>query len=117
MRRIALYTETTGLNPIDGHRIVEIGCIELDINMPTGKEWHAYVNPERKMPEAAFAVHGLSESFLLKKPIFKDIAQDFINFINGELQKKLERSGNLKIMKAQKILLPFHDRNIDKCLK
>ena len=83
MRRIALDTETTGLNPLDGHRIVEIGCIELDINMPTGKEWHAYVNPERAMPEAAFAVHGLSESFLLKKPIFKDIAQDFINFING----------------------------------
>ena len=83
MRRIALDTETTGLNPLDGHRIVEIGCIELDINMPTGKEWHAYVNPERTMPEAAFAVHGLSESFLLKKPIFKDIAQDFIGFING----------------------------------
>ena len=82
MRRIALDTETTGLNPLDGHRIVEIGCIELDVNVPTGKEWHAYVNPERTIPEAAFAVHGLSESFLLKKPIFKDIAQDFMAFNN-----------------------------------
>ena len=83
MRRIALDTETTGLNPLDGHRIVEIGCIELDVNIPTGKEWHAYVNPQRAMPEAAFAVHGLSEAFLLKKPLFKDIAKDFFNFITG----------------------------------
>jgi len=83
MRRIALDTETTGLNPLDGHRIVEIGCIELEENIPTGKEWHTYLNPERPMPEAAFAVHGLSEEFLLNKPIFKNIAKDFINFING----------------------------------
>ena len=83
MRRIALDTETTGLNPLDGHRIVEIGCIELDVNIPTGKEWHAYVNPQRAMPEAAFAVHGLSEAFLLKKPLFKDVAKDFFNFIAG----------------------------------
>ena len=83
MRRIALDTETTGLNPLDGHRIVEIGCIELDVNIPTGKEWHAYVNPQRAMPEAAFAVHGLSEAFLLKKPLFKDIAKDFFDFITG----------------------------------
>ena len=83
MRRIVLDTETTGLNPLDGHRIVEIGCIELDVNIPTGKEWHVYVNPQRAMPEAAFAVHGLSEAFLLKKPLFKDIAKDFFNFITG----------------------------------
>ena len=83
MRRIALDTETTGLNPLDGHRIVEIGCVELDINIPTGKEWHTYLNPERKVPEAAFAVHGLSEEFLLKKPRFKDIASNFIDFIDG----------------------------------
>ena len=83
MRRITLDTETTGLNPSEGHRIVEIGCIELEENIPTGKEWHAYINPERSMPEAAFAVHGLSEEFLLKQPIFKDIATDFLNFING----------------------------------
>tara|TARA_B100001175_G_scaffold317317_1_gene333783 strand:+ start:2744 stop:3427 length:684 start_codon:yes stop_codon:yes gene_type:complete len=83
MRRIALDTETTGLNPQDGHRIVEIGCVELDVNIPTGKEWHSYVNPERMMPEAAFAVHGLSEDFLKKEPKFKDIAKGFISFIEG----------------------------------
>ena len=83
MRRIALDTETTGLNPSEGHRIVEIGCVELDENIPTGKVWHAYINPERTMPEAAFAVHGLSEEFLLKKPVFKDIVKDFMGFING----------------------------------
>ncbi len=83
MRRIALDTETTGLNPLDGHRIVEIGCVELDINIPTGKEWHTYLNPKRTMPEAAFAVHGLSDSFLADQPLFKDISYDFLEFIEG----------------------------------
>ena len=83
MRRIALDTETTGLNPLDGHRIVEIGCVELDINIPTGKEWHTYLNPQRSMPEAAFAVHGLDDNFLSDKPLFKNISSDFLNFIKG----------------------------------
>ena len=83
MRRIALDTETTGLSPKDGHRIVEIGCVELDGNIPTGNEWHSYVNPDRAMPEAAFAVHGLSEEFLQKEPKFKDIVEDFLSFIKG----------------------------------
>lgn len=83
MRRIALDTETTGLSPKEGHRVVEIGCVELDGNIPTGNEWHSYVNPDRAMPEAAFAVHGLSEEFLKKKPRFKDIAEDFLRFIKG----------------------------------
>ena len=83
MRRIALDTETTGLSPKEGHRVVEIGCVELDGNIPTGNEWHSYVNPDRAMPEAAFAVHGLSEEFLKKEPRFKDIAEDFLRFIKG----------------------------------
>jgi len=83
MRRIALDTETTGLNPIDGHRVVEIGCIELDNNIPTGKEWHTYLNPERSMPEAAFAVHGLGDKFLSNKPLFKDVSSELLNFIKG----------------------------------
>ena len=83
MRRIALDTETTGLSPKDGHRVVEIGCVELDGNIPTGNEWHSYVNPDRAMPEAAFAVHGLSEEFLQKEPRFRDIAEDFLRFIKG----------------------------------
>ncbi|HIG08341.1 MAG TPA: DNA polymerase III subunit epsilon [Alphaproteobacteria bacterium] len=83
MRRIALDTETTGLNPIEGHRVVEIGCVELDNNIPTGKEWHTYLNPERSMPEAALAVHGLDDNFLSDKPLFKDISLELLNFIEG----------------------------------
>ena len=83
MRRVALDTETTGLNPLDGHRIVEIGCVELDNNIPTGKEWHTYLNPERNMPEAAQAVHGLDDKFLSNKPLFKEISTELLNFIEG----------------------------------
>ena len=83
MRRVALDTETTGLNPLNGHRIVEIGCVELDDNIPTGKEWHSYLNPERSVPEAAEAVHGLSTKFLSDKPLFSDISDDFLVFIEG----------------------------------
>ena len=83
MRRIALDTETTGLNPLSGHRIVEIGCVELNGNIPTGKEWHSYLNPEREVPEAAEAVHGLSTKFLSDKPFFKDISDDLLLFLEG----------------------------------
>jgi len=83
MRRVVLDTETTGLNPLSGHRIVEIGCVELDDNIPTGKEWHSYVNPERNVPEAAEAVHGLSTKFLSDKPLFSDISDDLLLFIEG----------------------------------
>ena len=81
MREIVLDTETTGLDPHNGHRIVEIGCIELLNRLPTGKIYHQYINPERKMPADAFSVHGLSDEFLQNKPIFSDIATDFIFFI------------------------------------
>ena len=83
MRRVALDTETTGLNPLNGHRIVEIGCVELDDNIPTGKEWHSYLNPERSVPEAAEAVHGLSTKFLSDKPLFSDVSENFLMFIEG----------------------------------
>ncbi len=81
MREIVLDTETTGLNPLGGHRIVEIGCIELVNHLATGKTYHQYINPERDMPEEAFAVHGLSEEFLSKQPKFAEIADDFLDFI------------------------------------
>ena len=81
MREIVLDTETTGLNPLGGHRVVEIGCIELDNHVATDKTFHKYINPERDMPEAAFAVHGLSEEFLGGQPLFADIADDFLDFI------------------------------------
>ena len=86
MRRIALDTETTGLSPLSGHRIVEIGCVELDGNIPTGKEWHTYLNPERDVPEAAQSVHGLSNNFLSDKPLFKDMSDELLLFLgNAEL--------------------------------
>ncbi len=81
MREIVLDTETTGLDPAAGHRIVEIGCIELFNHVPTGKTYHQYVNPERDMPAEAERVHGLSEDFLSGHPIFSDIAAAFLDFI------------------------------------
>jgi len=81
MREISLDTETTGLDPKDGHRIVEIGCVEIIDKIKTGNVFHIYINPERDMPESAFKVHGISEDFLKDKPKFTDIAGDFINFI------------------------------------
>ncbi len=81
MREIVLDTETTGLDPKSGDRVVEIGCIELLNHMPTGKTYHCYVNPERSMPEGAFEVHGLSEEFLSDKPVFAGVVDDFLAFI------------------------------------
>ena len=80
-REIVLDTETTGLAPETGDRIVEIGCVELINHLPTGKNYHAYINPERDMPEGAFRVHGLSEEFLSEKPLFDDVAGEFSTFI------------------------------------
>ena len=84
MKEIILDTETTGLSISEGHRIVEIGCIELDNLIPTSKKFHCYLNPERKVSEKAFKVHGYTDEFLLTKKKFKEIADDFINFINNK---------------------------------
>jgi DNA polymerase-3 subunit epsilon len=81
-REIVLDTETTGLDPMQGHRVVEIGCLELLNHMPTGRTFHVYLNPDRDMPTAAFQVHGLSEEFLSDQPRFKDVADDFLAFID-----------------------------------
>jgi len=82
MREISLDTETTGLNPKKGDRVVEIGCVEMINHIATGEVFHVYVNPERDMPEGAFNVHGLSEEFLQDKPLFATIADDFLAFID-----------------------------------
>ncbi|NNE82378.1 MAG: DNA polymerase III subunit epsilon [Alphaproteobacteria bacterium] len=84
MREVILDTETTGLDPSSGDRIVEIGCIETDNHMPTGAFYHCYVDPERDMPEGAFAVHGLSSEFLADKPKFAEIAGPFLEFIGDD---------------------------------
>lgn len=81
MREIVLDTETTGFEPEQGDRIVEIGAVELRNHMPTGRTYHQYINPERAMPQDAFEVHGLGDDFLRDKPVFAAIAQDFLNFV------------------------------------
>ncbi len=106
MREIVLDTETTGLDPLDGHRLVEVGCVELINGIPSGQTFHAYFNPERSMPAEAFAVHGLSDEFLKDKPFFAESADELIAFLGdaplvihnaafdlGFLNAELERAG------------------------
>jgi len=106
MREIVFDTETTGLDPLQGDRLVEIGCIELVNRFPTGKTFHFYFNPERDMPEAAFRVHGLSIDFLKDKPLFAEKAEELMAFLGdaqlvahnamfdlGFLNAELERAG------------------------
>ena len=84
MKEIVLDTETTGISVKDGHRVVEIGCIELDNLIPTQKKFHSYLNPERKVSEKAMEVHGYSDDFLSDKNKFKEVVNDFLNFIEGK---------------------------------
>jgi DNA polymerase III subunit epsilon len=83
VRQIVLDTETTGLEPSEGHRIIEIGCVELLNRKLTGNHYHQYIKPEREIDEGAIEVHGITNEFLADKPVFADIAQDFIEFIDG----------------------------------
>ena len=116
MREIILDTETTGLNPVDGHRVVEIGALELVNKFPTGRTYHVYLDPEREMPAEAEAVHGLSGAFLKGKPLFKNIAGEFLEFIEGAvliihnaafdtgfLNAELNAAGHAKIQPEQVI--------------
>jgi DNA polymerase III subunit epsilon len=84
MREIVIDTETTGLDPQDGHRIVEIACLELIHHVPTGRKFHCYVNPEREMPPDAMAVHGLDAAFLAGQQLFAAVADELIEFIAGD---------------------------------
>ena len=81
MREIVFDTETTGLDPYQGDRLVEIGCVELINGFPTGQSFHRYLNPERDVPEGAFKVHGLSREFLMDKPVFAEVCDDFLGFV------------------------------------
>ncbi len=85
IREIVLDTETTGLSPRDGHRIVEIGAVELINHMPSGQNFHVYLDPQRDMPKEAEAVHGLSAAFLKGKPLFASVAEDFVRFIGDSV--------------------------------
>jgi DNA polymerase-3 subunit epsilon len=92
MREIVLDTETTGLDPYQGHRIVEIGCVELVNRIPSGATFHAYLNPERDMPAEARAVHGLTAEFLSDKPFFADVVDDFVAFL-GDASLVIHNAG------------------------
>lgn len=101
MREIVLDTETTGLDPEDGHRIVEIGAVELYNSLPTGKTYHQYINPERPMPIEAFQVHGLGDEFLRNQPVFREVADAFLAFI-GEARLVIHNAAfDMKMINAE----------------
>jgi DNA polymerase-3 subunit epsilon len=116
MREIVFDTETTGLDPLTGDRLVEIGCIELVNRFPTGQTFHCYFNPERDMPDAAFKVHGLSVEFLRDKPLFLHKVEELIAFLGnaplvahnamfdlGFLNAELERVGRVVVGRDRSI--------------
>jgi DNA polymerase-3 subunit epsilon len=101
MREIVLDTETTGFEPSEGHRIVEIGAVELFNHLPTGKTYHQYINPERMMPKEAFEVHGLGDDFLRNQPVFRAIGQAFLDFI-GDAQLVIHNAAfDMKFLNAE----------------
>ena len=101
MREIVLDTETTGFEPSEGHRIVEIGAIELFNHVKTGQTYHQYINPQRLMPKEAFDVHGLGDDFLRDKPVFKAIGQAFLDFI-GDAQLGIHNASfDMKFLNAE----------------
>ncbi|NQV61102.1 MAG: DNA polymerase III subunit epsilon [Alphaproteobacteria bacterium] len=101
MREIVFDTETTGLDPAAGHRVVEIGCVELLNHMPTGETRQWYLNPQRDMPEEAFRVHGLSESFLGDKPLFAAVVDEFLDFVGGAILIAHNASFDMRFMNAE----------------
>ena len=116
MREIVLDTETTGLDPLDGHRLVEVGCVELVNRIPSGQTFHAYFHPQRSMPAEAFAVHGLSDEFLKDKLFFAEVADDLIAFLGdaplvihnaafdlGFLNAELDRAGRSLIARERMV--------------
>jgi DNA polymerase-3 subunit epsilon len=117
MREIVMDTETTGLEPSEGHRIVEIGGVELFNHVPTGRTYHQYINPERPMPQEAFAVHGLGDDFLRDKPVFAHVGREFLDFV-GDATLVIHNASfdmkflNAELERARLPMLPM-DRAID----
>ncbi len=120
MREIVLDTETTGLDPTTGDRIVEIGAVELFNQLPTGRTYHQYINPERTMPKEAFDVHGLGDDFLRDKPLFRAVGQAFLDFI-GDAQLVIHNAAfdmkflNHELQRANMPTIPY-DRAVDTVL-
>jgi DNA polymerase-3 subunit epsilon len=120
MREIVLDTETTGLDPLQGHRLVELGCIELLNRIPTGATFHSYLNPEREVPAEAFAIHGLATDFLQDKPRFADIVDEFLGFI-GDAPLVIHNAGfdhgflNAELKRVERLLIA-RERLVDTLL-
>jgi DNA polymerase-3 subunit epsilon len=117
MREIVLDTETTGFEPNDGDRIVEIGAVELFNHVPTGQTYHQYINPQRTMPQSAFEVHGLGDEFLADKPLFAEIVNAFLDFVGNAKLVIHNASFDMKFLNAElgwanKPLLP-NDQALD----
>ena len=117
MREIVLDTETTGINPSDGHRIIEIGALEMVNQTPTGEQFHIYINPEREIDAGAVNIHGLTQEFLSDKPVFADVVSGFLDFI-GDSQLVIHNAPfdmgfiNAELVRLGKAALPM-DRAVD----
>ena len=103
MREIVMDTETTGLDPNSGDRLVEIACVELANYIPTGRVWHQYINPQREVPHDAFRIHGLSTQFLADKPLFTDLVESFLEFVDGAKMIFHNASFDMKFINAELI--------------
>ena len=107
MREIVFDTETTGFDPLSGHRVVEIGCVELINHLPSGEVWHCYLNPERDMPDEAFRVHGLSNEFLADKPVFAEKVAGFLEFIADSPLVAHNAEFDMRFVNAELVRLGF----------
>ena len=102
MREIVLDTETTGMDPADGDKLVEIGCVELENHMPTGRTYHQYINPERDVPAEAVAVHGLTQERLKDEPTFGEIVGDFLDFLGDDSKLVIHNAAfDMKFINAE----------------
>jgi DNA polymerase-3 subunit epsilon len=117
MREIVFDTETTGFDPAEGDRVVEIGCVELENLVPTGRTYHVYINPERDVPQAAFEVHGLGTDFLKDHPVFAEIVGDFLDFVGDATLVAHNAEFDMRFINAELATLGFpaigNDRVID----
>ena len=111
MKEVVLDTETTGLSVKDGHRIVEIGCVELENLIPTKNKFHCYLNPERKVSEKALAVHGYNDEFLSKQKKFNEVGEEFLKFIKGK--KLIIHNAEFDLAHLNNELSLFGKKNID----
>jgi DNA polymerase-3 subunit epsilon len=113
MRQIILDTETTGLDPTQGHRIIEIGCVELIDRRPSGNHFHQYINPQRDIEDGALEVHGISSEFLQDKPVFADIVADLLEFVSGAELIIHNAPFDIGFLDGELSLLDRQDRMVD----